>query len=874
MPKGRLRNIVVFGLSTALVACGGKDGPSGPPAVASVTVTSPSPSLEVGSTLLFSATAKDASGANIAGKTFAWESQSPAVATVDANGVVSGVSAGSSVIKATVDGKSGLANITVLPAPVAFVAISPRTPAVFPGASVQLTAIAQDAIGRTLAGRTITWSSANQALATVSNTGLVQGVASGSTYIIAMSEGRSDSVALRVRSINAPSVSGTGPAMWTPGLASASITGANFSLVPTENQVFVNGTQATVTSSTATALQITVPSVSQLPCSPTGPVPLIVVVNGDSAISTTNLTVAEQRSLAVGQSLELTSVADVRCNEFPVTGGRYLITAFNASRSSSDRVSFQLLGASRSSTTADLSLVGVPRLTAPAFGPLNTVVDDASRRVAAHTALLNESIQRIKRSRDLKGSLRARRDLARRGSPMTSSTARAAFGAGTASRMPPVAPPNVGDRVWKLMRRTFNQVAQFDSVRARVAYVGPKIIILEDTTNELFGQMNAEYLSIGAEFDQNMFGFLSSFGDPLALDSLTDNNGRVVALFTKRVNEFDLGNGGSLLGFVTSCDFFPQSDPTPGNACPSSNEGEHFYAFVPNESGTRGRFNLDTWKRYARGTMIHEMKHVVMFAERIARDADLAEETWLEEATAQQASELWAREHYGQSQGDDIRWDEGPTCDYAAVSGACPDPVEGIGHHFQFLYAHYENNEAKSFINSSDNVIYGSAWLFARWITDQFDNGNEATFLQQLVQQQNDRGITNVEARTGKQWRDLLAQFSMAAVADNNPGATITNPLYSIPSWNTRDVFAGMNANLVRSGSGEPAFPRAWPLNVRTPAFGNFSIGARNVTSLPGGGFVAWEVSGTQTQPQVLALRATNGGVAPSSVGMVILRVQ
>jgi hypothetical protein len=171
-------------------------------------------------------------------------------------------------------------------------------------------------------------------------------------------------------------------------------------------------------------------------------------------------------------------------------------------------------------------------------------------------------------------------------------------------------------------------------------------------------------------------------------------------------------------------------------------------------------------------------------------------------------------------------------------------------------------------------VIYGSGWLFARWIADQFDNGNEATFLQQLVQQQNDRGITNVEARTGKQWRDLLAQFSMAAVADNNPGATIANPLYSIPSWNTRDVFAGMNANLVRGGSGEPAFPRAWPLNVRTPAFGNFSIGARNVTSLPGGGFVAWEVSGTQTQPQVLALRATNGGVAPSNVGMVILRVQ
>ncbi len=877
MSQGRLHKYAVVGLSLVVAACGGNDGPSGPPKVASITVTAPNPSLEVGSTLLFAATAKDAGGATLAGRTFTWESQSPAVATVDNNGVVMGVTSGSSVIKATADGVSGLANITVIPVPVAFVEITPRTPAVLPGASVQLAAVAQDAIGRTLAGRAITWSSANVALATVSNTGLVQGVASGSTFILAVSEGRRDSVALRVRSINAPSVSSTAPVTWTPGLATATIAGVNFSAVLADNQVFINGTPATVTSATSTELRVTVPSVTQLPCSPTGPVPLIVVVNGDSAQTTTNLAMATQRTLAVGASLELTSASDILCNEFSVTGGRYLITAFNASRFASDRVSFQLLAESRSSTTAALSLAGVPRPAAPTAGPLNTVANNVLSRSAAHTLLLNESIDRIDRSRNLVGSLRARRDLARQGSAFASSAARSVFSGTAATRTPAVAPPNVGDLVWKRMRRTFNSVSAFDSVRARVAYVGPKIIILEDTTNELYGQMNAEYLAIGAEFDQNMFGFLSNFGDPLVLDSLTDNNGRAIALFTKRVNEFELSGGGSLLGFVTSCDFFPQTDPVPGNACASSNEGEYFYAFVPNPNGVRGRFSLDTWKRFARGTMIHEMKHIVMFAERIARDANNAEETWLEEATAQQASELWARQKYGRVQRDDIRWAQGPTCDYATVSPSCPDPVEGIGHHFQFLYLHYDNSESKSFINNSDNIIYGSSWLFSRWLTDQFDNGNEPMFLQQLVQQQNDRGITNVEARTGKQWRDLLAQFSMAVLADNYPNATITNPLYRIPSWNTRDVFAGMNANLVfrnQDGSTTPAFPRAWPLNVRTASFGNLPSGARNVISLPGGGFVAWDVSGPQSQPQVFALRATNGGVVQSNVGMVIVRVQ
>jgi hypothetical protein len=285
---------------------------------------------------------------------------------------------------------------------------------------------------------------------------------------------------------------------------------------------------------------------------------------------------------------------------------------------------------------------------------------------------------------------------------------------------------------------------------------------------------------------------------------------------------------------------------------------------------------VDRWRSLVRSTLIHEMKHVVMFAERIKGDADYTEDSWLEEATAQQASELWARDKYGSfGRGADITWAMGPRCDYAPQGGTCPDPFEGILHHFGFLYRHYNQNESKSILTDDsyrDNVIYGSSWSFARWVTDVYGGADEAAFLRSLVQQRA-YGVANVEGRTGKTWQELLGYFSLASLADNYPGATIDDPRVKLPSWNSRDLFAEMSARLVFN-DGSKAFPRPWPLNVRTPTFGTFPDVVRNVIGLPGGGFAAWELSGTQTDPQVLAIRAVGGGPPPPNIGLAIVRVQ
>ena len=91
-------------------ACGGNS--TGPVAVASVTI-SPSPTtVRVSQTVQLTATTRDAGGNVLAGRTVTWGS-SGGGATVNASGLVTGVSTGAVTITATSEGKSGNATVTV-----------------------------------------------------------------------------------------------------------------------------------------------------------------------------------------------------------------------------------------------------------------------------------------------------------------------------------------------------------------------------------------------------------------------------------------------------------------------------------------------------------------------------------------------------------------------------------------------------------------------------------------------------------------------------------------------------------------------------------------------------------------------------------------
>src|SRR3989449_876623 len=84
-------------------------------------------------------------------------------------------------------------------APVASVDVTPSSASVPVGQTVQLTATPKDAAGNVLTGRTVTWASGDMALATVSPSGLVTGVAAGGPVTItAMSEAQSGTASVTV----------------------------------------------------------------------------------------------------------------------------------------------------------------------------------------------------------------------------------------------------------------------------------------------------------------------------------------------------------------------------------------------------------------------------------------------------------------------------------------------------------------------------------------------------------------------------------------------------------------------------------------------------------------------------------------------------
>ena len=178
-----------------------------PVPVASVTLSPTTISVVAGASITLTAETRDASGTALPGRSISWSTSAPAVATVSATGVVTGVAAGSATITATSEGKSATATVTVTPIPVASVTVTPGSGTLYIGGSLTLVATARDAAGGSLAGRAVTWSTSAPTVATVSATGVVAGVAAGSATITATIEGKSATATLTVQPVPVATVS-------------------------------------------------------------------------------------------------------------------------------------------------------------------------------------------------------------------------------------------------------------------------------------------------------------------------------------------------------------------------------------------------------------------------------------------------------------------------------------------------------------------------------------------------------------------------------------------------------------------------------------------------------------------------------------------
>ena len=154
--------------------------------VASVSVSPATALVSVGSTVQLNASVLPADATN---KLLNWTSADANIATVDANGLVTAKSAGTVRITATTqDGsKTSYADVTVQTGAIAVtgLSINPTSASINTGETKQFSAVVTP-LGAS--NKTVTWSSDNEAVATVDANGLVKAIAKGTANITATSQ--------------------------------------------------------------------------------------------------------------------------------------------------------------------------------------------------------------------------------------------------------------------------------------------------------------------------------------------------------------------------------------------------------------------------------------------------------------------------------------------------------------------------------------------------------------------------------------------------------------------------------------------------------------------------------------------------------------
>lgn len=127
---------------------------------------------------------RDQQGRPMSGVAVTWSSDSAAVASVNATGLVTAVTNGTATITAAAGSASSTAMVTVAQA-VATVAVAPAVGTLLMGDTLRLVAETFDENAHRIESAEFTWSSSDSSVATVGGSGLVRGIAKGVASVTA-----------------------------------------------------------------------------------------------------------------------------------------------------------------------------------------------------------------------------------------------------------------------------------------------------------------------------------------------------------------------------------------------------------------------------------------------------------------------------------------------------------------------------------------------------------------------------------------------------------------------------------------------------------------------------------------------------------------
>ena len=344
--------------------------------VASVSVSPDKPTLAVGASTQLNATLKDASNNTLSNRPIAWTSSNTAIASVSNTGVVTAVAAGTATITATSEGKSGSSSVTVTVVPVGSVAVAPTTVTLIPGAKSTLTATVTDANGAVVTDRPVAWSSSNDLIATVTQSGVVTAVAVGSATITVSIGSKSATSAITVTlapvggvAVSPASVS-LNPTQTTT--LTATVTDVNGTVVTGRPVAWSSSNDLVATVSQSGVVTALLPGNATITASSGGKSGTAAVTVGQAAVGSVTVTPSSSTLQAGAGTTLVAAVKDANGN--PVSNPSVTWTSTNpqvASVNSSGAVSTSQVGTATITATSG-GKSGTATITVTA-GPVATV---------------------------------------------------------------------------------------------------------------------------------------------------------------------------------------------------------------------------------------------------------------------------------------------------------------------------------------------------------------------------------------------------------------------------------------------------------------------------------------------------------------------
>ncbi|HYF38046.1 MAG TPA: Ig-like domain-containing protein [Gemmatimonadales bacterium] len=606
---------------------------------------------------------------------------------------------------------------------------------------------------------------------------------------------------------------------------SATLTGTGFSGNPADNEVRIDGVDATVTAATATSLTIQVPAFN---CQPARRAPVQVRVGNESSnVVSHDVNPGSFLSVGVGQQQVLQDPQQFCIQLAPSAAPEdYLIGVQSTSDVVSSLTPARLTARSAAAQTAALPLAELPR--ARATTQQHARPSDIQQRTLKQRAAAEARLRVLERQQVYPRAGGAHR------SSLLSGLQRSAA-------IPPVSEP--GDVIAIRYPGAGNICTSYIQVQMVVRVIGQHGIWLEDPENPAGGFTQADIQRMSDEFDSRIHTAVTGyFGLPTDLDA----NGRIAIALTKRVNELHPG----VVGHVGLADLVPQS------VCPSSDAGEIYYGIVPDPAGEVGDpVSREQVLAIATQTIAHEFTHIVQFGQRFILNDLPPQPSWVLEGQAMLGEEVTGHAYEGRSPGQNYG---------GAIAFNFDDPssIDWYSQAFLGLFLYYGFKDPNTRVADAPEEcswlagkpenpgpcvsgleLYGAPWVLLRWISDQFGAnhaGGEKGLHQALIRSPA-TGYAALAAITGHPIKTLLAQWAATLYVDDRvPGSA---PALQLPSWNLLDLENNVveTARLVPHSHSFSSFSDAF--NVRAGSTAYFRVSG---ASRPG---TAIQIRGNSDQP-------------------------